>query len=126
MTTANQKSLNDLNFKILIFMPLLITAIDIIVSVFIIKNNIEIEAPESIIMLIRIILYVIIFKRDLSLLKEKIAFVPPWGWFFIMPVYIFLRQKRNNLSLGYFGLYIINIIIGLFISGIAIQLLRTI
>ena len=126
MTTANQKSLNDLNFKILIFMPLLITAIDIIVAVFIIKNNIEIEAPESIIMLIRIILYVIIFKRDLSLLKQKIAFVPPWGWFFIMPVYIFLRQKRNSLSLGYFGLYIINIIIGLFISGIAIQLLRTI
>jgi hypothetical protein len=124
MTAENQKNLNDLNFKILVFMPLLVVAIEILIIIFIVKNNIQIERPESIVMLIRIILYLILFQNDRSLLRQKGAKIPAAGWFFIMPIYVFLRQKRNKLSLGYFGLYILNIIIGLIIIGMAVIALQ--
>lgn len=48
--------------------------------------------------LINFVLYVWIFVKDRGFLRDSGAFVPAWGWFLIMPVYIYKRQYRNGLG----------------------------
>lgn len=58
--------------------------------------------------IVLIVFSVMLFINDRKILKDIGAYCPPWGWYFIFPVYVYLRQKKNNLGLKYFWIYMIS------------------
>lgn len=58
--------------------------------------------------IVLIVFSVILFINDRKILKDIEAYCPSWGWYFIFPVYVYLRQKKNNLGLKYFWIYMIS------------------
>ncbi|MEQ0075154.1 hypothetical protein ABLV31_17845 [Klebsiella sp. CN_Kp118] len=58
--------------------------------------------------IVLIVFSVMLFINDRKILKDIGAYCPSWGWYFIIPVYVYLRQKKNNLGLKYFWIYMIS------------------
>ncbi len=108
------KYLNDSNFKMLVFLPLIYVIFNFALSfVYFSMNygNINQDTANSIdslSFLVAFIFSIVMFRRDLSFLRANNAHCPSWGWYFIFPVYIYKRQKNNNLGMFYFWMYMIS------------------
>jgi len=108
------KSLNDSNFKLMVFLPLLATIANCVwVYVKLSANDWSVSSEDAKFIddttkLLSFILYIFLFTRDLKLLRNKNAYCPAWGWFFIPPVYFYKRQKHNSLGLSFFWIYLLS------------------
>lgn len=102
------KSLNDSNFKVMVFLPLLATIANCgWAYVKLSANDWSVSAEDADFIdnttkLLSFLLYIFLFTSDLKLLRSKDAYCPAWGWFFIPPVYFYKRQKHNSLGLSFF------------------------
>ncbi len=56
------------------------------------------------------------FMTDRNNLKAQGAFVPHWGWYFFLPVYLWKRQRNNGGSLVWFWAYLITTFVTYVIS----------
>lgn len=107
------KNLNDMNFKLMVYLSLIFVLINVtwLVVSLVINNGyistVNGKGIDSMSLLIIIILSIVLFKRDRDLLKQNQAYCPSWGWYFLFPAYIYLRQKRNALGLSYFWIYMV-------------------
>lgn len=71
----------------------------------------------KLILIIFITIKIILITYDITNLKELNLYCPYWVLAIIFPIYLFLRQYRNNLGLGYFAYYwILNFITPKFLS----------
>ena len=108
------KYLNDSNFKLLVFLPLICVILNFTLSFVYFSMNYgdinqnTVESIDSLSLVVAVIFSIVMFRRDLSFLRENNAYCPSWGWYFIFPVYIYKRQKNNNLGMFYFWVYLIS------------------
>ena len=108
------KYLNDSNFKLLVFLPLIYVILNFTLAFVYFSMNYgdinrnTVESIDSLSLVAAVIFSIVMFRRDLSFFRENNAYCPSWGWYFIFPVYVYLRQKKNNLGLKYFWIYMIS------------------
>lgn len=107
------RNLNNTNFKLMVYLALVFALLDVswlVVTLVSHNGNIspsEGKSIDSISFFIIFALSIVIFRRDLVFLKENNAYCPAWGWYFFFPVYMYKRQKNNNLGLSYFWVYMV-------------------
>ena len=108
------KYLNDSNFKLLVFLPLIYVILNFTLAFVYFSMNYgdinqnTVESIDSLSLVVAVIFSIVMFRRDLSFLRGNNAYCPSWGWYFIFPVYIYKRQKNNNLGMFYFWVYLIS------------------
>ena len=64
------------------------------------------------------------FINDRKFLNAHHAFVPHWGWYFLLPIYIFKRQYNNSLGLLWFWLYWVSVLMVVFFAMFQTVVLR--
>lgn len=111
------KYLNDSNFKLLVFLPLIYVILNFTLAFVYFSMNYgdinqnTVESIDSLSLVVAVIFSIVMFRRDLSFLRENNAYCPSWGWYFIFPVYIYKRQKKQQpwdvLFLGISDKYIL-------------------
>lgn len=104
----DDKFLNNLNFRLIIYLPL-ISLFIFYVAIFSlgVKTNIELQIVIPLHQFITKTVGLILCIIDINFLKKQKAQTPEWGWIFIIPIYVFLRQRRNKLAIYYLIIYLI-------------------
>lgn len=95
--------LNDINFKVLVYFPLIYILTFLVLATWARAERQEI--PDLYILSIAVILFliqVVMFIKDRNYLKKNNAYCPAWLWIIIFPVYVYKRQDHNFLSKSYF------------------------
>lgn len=68
-------------------------------------NSLEKDGIVKLILIIFITLKILLISYDMTNLKEHDAYCPHWIWAILFPIYLFMRQHKNKLGLGYFAFY---------------------
>lgn len=119
-----RNNINNLNFKLLIYLYALYILSYIAFSIIAILgewhiNPLAIFEVKAILSIFIFILSIFCFINDHSFLKKTERHCPAWGWFFLLPMYVYMRQKYNDEGFEYFWIFIsINIILPIFSDGL--------
>lgn len=65
----------------------------------------EKESTIKLILIAFITLKVLLISYDMTNLRKHDAYCPHWIWAVLYPIYLFMRQHKNKLGLGYFAFY---------------------
>lgn len=121
MPNKNEGKLINVTFNGLVFT----TPISLLVILVIAKIPTSVEMSIIlalgiiVLSLISPIVALIFFIVDRGFLKNQGAFCPHWGWIFLPPVYVFKRLKHNNLSLGWFWIYVVlNVLLPVIVNNL--------